>query len=228
MAPTLHEELNLVELGPTAGLDEAGRGSWAGPVVAAAVVLPLERLLAEPELLAGVDDSKRLTPRRRERWAGRIVEVALGVGIGVVSPALVDALGIVGATRLAMRQALGRLPLAPRSLLVDALSLPAVPLPQRCLVRGDALSLSIAAASIVAKVHRDRLMVNWAEIYPAYGFAQHKGYGTAQHRRALERCGHCPLHRRSFAPLRLYLETGCWPEPSLSHPPAFGAAGPQE
>ncbi len=204
MPPTLEEERSLVELGlvPAAGLDEVGRGCWAGPLVAAAVVLPVEDLLARPDLLAGVDDSKRLSPRRREALAGRIYEVALGVGIGLVSPALVDALGIVRATGLAMRRALARLPLTPRFLLVDGQVAFDLPLPQRLLTRGDARSLSIAAASIVAKVYRDRLMVAWAERYPFYGFEQHKGYGTALHRQALERWGPCPLHRRSFFPVR--------------------------
>lgn len=204
MPPTLEEERSLAELGlvPAAGLDEVGRGCWAGPLVAAAVVLPVEDLLARPELLAGVDDSKRLGPRRREALAGRIYEVALGVGIGLVSPALVDALGIVRATGLAMRRALARLPLMPRFLLVDGQVAFNLPLPQRLLTRGDARSLSIAAASIVAKVYRDRLMEAWAERYPLYGFEQHKGYGTALHRQALERWGPCPLHRRSFFPVR--------------------------
>lgn len=220
MPPTLDEEIRLAQIGlwPAAGLDEAGRGSWAGPVVAAAVVLPLEQLLrahqaGSPGRLAGVDDSKLLPARVREELAGEIAQVALGVALGVVSPALVDALGIVPATRLAMRQAWGRLHLSPRALLVDALALPDVPLPQRCLVRGDGRALSIAAASIVAKVHRDRLMVAWGERYPAYGFGRHKGYGTPEHRRALMAHGPCPLHRRSFAPLRLFLRTGVWPSP---------------
>ncbi len=206
MPPTLDEELGLLRAGlfPIAGLDEAGRGAWAGPVVAAAVALPLERLQQDPHLLAGVDDSKRLSPRRREELAQEIAAVALGVGIGVVSPALVDALGVIGATRLAMRQALGRLGLSPGALLLDALTLPALSLPQRGIIRGDARSLSVAAASILAKVHRDRLMVAWAQCYPAYGFDRHKGYGTPEHRRTLDRCGPCPLHRRSFAPVRRF------------------------
>ncbi|MBN1485952.1 MAG: ribonuclease HII [Chloroflexia bacterium] len=211
--PTLDEELAWLRQGMplVAGLDEAGRGSWAGPVAAAAVVLPLQRLLEEPDLLEGVDDSKRLPAPRRELLAGRIAGVALGVGLGLASPALVDALGVVAATRLAMRQALGRLPLQPQALLIDALSLPSVPLPQWGLVRGDMRCLSIAAASIVAKVARDRLMVSWDEHYPHYGFARHKGYGTPQHRQALQHYGPCALHRRSFAPLRVFLETGRWP-----------------
>lgn len=204
MPPTLDEEKQLVEIGllPAAGLDEAGRGCWAGPLVAAAVVLPVKDLLVRPELLAGVDDSKRLSAHRREALAGRIYEVALGVGIGLVSPALVDALGIVRATGLAMRRALARLPLTPRFLLVDGRTAFDLPFPHRLLIRGDASSLSIAAASIVAKVYRDRLMEAWAERYPFYGFEKHKGYGTALHRRALERWGPCPLHRQSFSPVQ--------------------------
>jgi ribonuclease HII len=181
-------------------------------VVAAAVVLPIRKLLEEPDLLAGVDDSKRLTPRRREGLVVRVGEVADQVGVGVVSPTLVDALGIVPATRLAMRRALGQMERFPRALLVDALALPHVSLPQRGLVRGDARSLSIAAASIVAKVERDRLMRALAERYSAYGFERNKGYGTAEHHRALRESGPCPLHRRSFAPLRIFLRTGSWPQ----------------
>lgn len=208
MAPSLNHEWSLRAQGVPliAGLDEVGRGCWAGPVVAAAVVLPLERLRAAPALLAGVDDSKRLTARQREAAAGRVWEVALGVGIGLVSPALVDALGIVGATRLAMRQAVGRLGLAPDFLLVDGRLRLNLPLPQRALVRGDSLSLSIAAASVVAKVYRDALMVEWAERFPGYGLERHKGYGTRQHQEALWALGPCSLHRRSFAPVRRLLD----------------------
>jgi ribonuclease HII len=203
VVPTLFEEKRLWRQGYTlvAGLDEVGRGCWAGPVVAAAVVLPVKRLRAEPGLLTGVDDSKRLTPRQRERAAGRVYDVAVAVGIGVASPALVDALGIVGATLLAMRQALGRLSSTPHYLLVDGLLRLDLSLPQLALVHGDARSLSIAAASVVAKVHRDALMAAWAAHYPDYGFERHKGYGTRQHRLALQRLGPCPLHRRSFAPV---------------------------
>ena len=203
MAPTWDEELALWARGlvPVAGVDEVGRGCWAGPVVAAAVILPVERLCRDPLALPGIDDSKQLTASRRRQLAQRIVEVAEGVGIGVVSPVLVDALGIVRATRLAMRQAIGRLPIAPRALLLDALVLPELAIPQRALVHGDARAVSIAAASIVAKVYRDRLMTAWAAIYPQYGFEQHKGYGTSRHRLALLRWGPCPLHRRSFAPV---------------------------
>jgi ribonuclease HII len=208
LSPTLDEEWSLRAQGfaLVAGLDEVGRGCWAGPVVAAAVVLPVERLRAEPGLLAGVDDSKRLTARQREAAAGRVREVALGIGIGAASPALVDALGIVRATLLAMRQALGRLPLAPDFLLVDGLLRINLSWPQRPLVRGDARCLSIAAASVVAKVHRDALMVGWADLFPDYGFESHKGYGTRQHKEALGRLGPCLLHRRSFAPVHRLLQ----------------------
>ena len=210
MPPTLDHELSLHAQGFSlvAGLDEVGRGCWAGPVVAAAVVLPLERLREGPGLLAGVDDSKRLTARQREEAAGRIREAALGVGLGLASPALVDALGIVGATRLAMRQALGRLPLAPDFLLVDGLLRLNLSRPQRALVHGDARCLSIAAASVVAKVYRDALMVEWDAGYPGYGFAAHKGYGTRRHQEALRWLGPCPLHRRSFAPVARRLSAG--------------------
>ena len=204
MGPTLDEEMKLLAQGYRwiAGLDEVGRGCWAGPVVAAAVVLPLERLRQEPALLDGVDDSKRLSPHRREVLAGRIREVAVGLAVGEVSPALVDALGIVRATALAMRRAVAALPQEPDFLLIDGRLRLELGIPQRALVRGDSSSLSIAAASIVAKVHRDRLMAAWAERYPGYGFAEHKGYGTRRHRAALERLGPCPLHRCTFAPMR--------------------------
>lgn len=181
-------------------MDEAGRGCWAGPVVAAAVVLGADAL-ARPELLEGVDDSKRLTAVERERSYARVLEVAEGVGVGVVPAYMIDAYGIVPATRLAMTAALLHLPCAPQALLIDALPLPQLRLPQLALIRGDSRSLSIAAASLVAKVTRDRLMATADLAYPAYGFGAHKGYGTPAHQRALARHGPCPLHRRTFAPL---------------------------
>ncbi len=182
-----------------AGLDEAGRGPWAGPVTAAAVVLPAgdDCLRA----LVGVDDSKRLTPRRREALAPVIKSVAVAWGVGMAESGEIDRLGIVPATRLAMERALGALGLAPQALLIDAVRLPGVTFPQRSLIHGDALSLSIAAASILAKVARDRLMVEMDGQYPGYGFARHKGYGTRVHAEALARLGPCPIHRRSFAPV---------------------------
>jgi len=184
-----------------AGLDEAGRGAWAGPVVAAAVILPAD----DPHLaehLDGVRDSKQLTPARREVLYQVIHRVAWAVGVGVVPPARIDEIGIVPATRQAMREALAQLTPPPQALLIDALSLPRVSLPQRSLVKGDAFCLSIAAASIIAKVYRDRLMVELDQQYPGYGFARHKGYGTPQHRAALLALGASPVHRHSYAPVR--------------------------
>jgi ribonuclease HII len=184
-----------------AGLDEVGRGAWAGPVVAAAVILPLD----DPALrarLKGVDDSKALTPRQRERLAEAIGEAALSVGVGGAGSTEVDRHGLIAATRAAMQRALAMLDPQPDALLIDAVDLsPLVPLPQLSPVYGDSRSLSIAAASIVAKVARDRWMAGLDERYPGYGFAQHKGYGTPEHCAALERLGVCEAHRRSYAPI---------------------------
>lgn len=201
--PDLAEEMALYAQGYRliAGLDEAGRGSWAGPVVAAAVILPLARPRLAEEL-TGVRDSKQLTPGERERLYQVIEEAALSVGVGIVPPTQIDEVGIMPATRLAMQEAIAELSPAPDFLLVDFLRLPALPIPQESIAGGDALSLSIAAASIVAKVRRDRLMVELEARYPGYGFARHKGYGTREHRQALARLGPSPLHRRSFAPMK--------------------------
>jgi ribonuclease HII len=201
--PTLEHETCLWANGyrHVAGLDEAGRGAWAGPVVAAAVVLPP----SQPELaqhLAGVRDSKTLTAVRRERLLDTIRNYALAWAVGTVPPAAIDRMGIVPATRNAMSQSLQALSLPADYLLIDYLPLPDISLPQYNLTKGDARVLSIAAASIVAKVHRDRIMVDLGAQYPGYGFAQHKGYGTAQHRTALAALGPCSAHRLSFAPLR--------------------------
>ncbi len=188
-----------------AGLDEAGRGSWAGPVVAGAVILPL----GSPSLrerLRGVRDSKTLTPRQRDRLYDAIRASALAIGVGIVPAKAIDALGIVQATKLAMEKAIRNLALTPHFLLIDGLNLPSVPIPQKSVSKGDSLCLSIAAASIVAKVSRDRMMVAFDGHYPGYGFARHKGYGTPQHRQALERLGICPLHRLSFAPMKHMVE----------------------
>ncbi len=194
-----------------AGVDEVGRGPWAGPVVAAAVILP-----SAPETLASllgkVDDSKRLTPRQREQLFDAIQRVALAVGVGRVEASEIDGVGIAAATRQAMMQALGALALndptaQPDFVLLDFLTLPEVSLPQRGVPHGDALSLSIAAASIIAKVTRDRWMVEQEATYPGYGFARHKGYGTADHRAALARLGPCAQHRLSFAPVAAWQES---------------------
>ncbi len=183
-----------------AGLDEAGRGAWAGPVVAAAVVLP-PRPAALAGLLGQVDDSKRLSPARRAVLAERIRSCALAVGVGSVPADELDRIGILPATRLAMLQALAALTVQPDYLLLDYLTLPTVRLPQRGIAHGDATCLTIAAASIIAKVTRDRWMAGQDAAYAGYGFGQHKGYGTPAHQAALQRLGPCLLHRFSFAPL---------------------------
>ena len=206
VSPDLHFETALWAQGllAVAGLDEAGRGAWAGPVSAAAVVLPpgdgmLERL-------HGVRDSKQMTPRQRAWWAGEIQMAAAAWGVGFAEAAEVDALGVVPATRLAMERALAACGSQVQHLLVDALRLPEQPLPQQALIKGDARSLSIAAASVLAKTARDRLMQELDAVFPGYGFSHNKGYGTAFHRAALEALGPCLLHRHSFAPLRNILQ----------------------
>jgi len=184
-----------------AGIDEAGRGAWAGPVYAAAVVLPPEGkgLL---DKLAGVRDSKLMTARQRAIWAEKIRETAEQWGIGWATNEEIDTQGILPATRLAMQRAVEQLALPPEHLLIDAVRLQALNLPQTWLVRGDQRSLSIAAASVLAKTARDAVMVQLDGQYPGYGFAAHKGYGTARHKRALDEIGPCPQHRFSFKPLR--------------------------
>jgi ribonuclease HII len=198
----LREEMSLYAQGYRliAGLDEAGRGSWAGPVVAGAVILPLNG----PGLrirLEEVRDSKQLTSEERERLYDLVWATALAVNVGCVSPAYIDEWGIVPATRRAMFLAVAGLSPSPDFLLIDFLRLPTVDIPQKGIAKGDALSLSIAAASIVAKVTRDRLMVELEDEYPGYGLARHKGYGTPQHRTALARLGPSPIHRLSYAPV---------------------------
>lgn len=182
------------------GLDEAGRGAWAGPVFAGAVVLP-DNPAVLAELTEVVRDSKQLAAGARERAFALIARHALYFGVGAASSEEIDALGIAPATRLAWRRAYEPLP-NPEFLLLDAFRLQESPLPQRAIVRGDAVCLSIAAASIVAKVARDRYMREAAERVPEYGFHSNKGYGTPQHRLALLVHGPCELHRYSFAPLR--------------------------
>lgn len=199
--PTLDCELELASAGHTyiAGLDEAGRGAWAGPVGAAAVVLPLHRGLGQE--LDGVRDSKLCTPRQRSELYDRITRVAIAWAVSLVPARRIDQIGIVPATRQAMHEAIAQLTPAPDALLIDALDLPEVALPQRAIKRGDQLCLSIASASILAKVTRDRAMCELANELPAYGFAAHKGYGTRQHRQALCALGPTHIHRWYFAPV---------------------------
>jgi len=179
-----------------AGVDEVGVGPLAGPVVAGAVVFPRDARIR------GVDDSKKLSSAARARLAEEIRARALAVSVGVVEVADIDRLNIYHAALEAMRRAVIGLGAVPDHLLVDARRVPGVTLPQLALVKGDARSFSIAAASIVAKVARDAMMVELDAIYPQYGFADHKGYGTRVHLDALERYGPCPAHRRSYAPVR--------------------------
>jgi len=183
-----------------AGLDEAGRGAWAGPVAAAAVILPPDDP-ALAEKLHGVCDSKLCTPHQRDALYERIAQHALAWSVAMVSAQQIDQIGIVAATRQAMYEALGQLHLSPTVLLIDYLRLPAIQLPQLALKKGDRICLSIAAASIMAKVTRDRELARLDMLYPGYGLAVHKGYGTPTHRAALERLGPSPIHRRSFAPV---------------------------
>jgi ribonuclease HII len=199
--PDMRQERALIRQGHVlvAGIDEAGRGAWAGPVVAAAVILPggASRLAA----LRGVRDSKLLSPVQREALSPAIREKALAVGIGMASHEEIDAMGIVPATRLAMRRAVEQLTPAPDALLIDALRLPGVPLPQRVMFHADTLCLSVAAASIVAKVTRDHLMMELDTQYPGYGFVRHKGYGTQIHQQALAQLGPSAIHRMTFKPV---------------------------
>lgn len=204
----MHKEIALLKQGYRfiAGLDEAGRGAWAGPVVAAAVMLPIDQP-AVAGRLTGLRDSKKLTPRRREHLYDIISDTALAMAVGTVEASTVDTINVVEATRQAMRQAIADLSLRPEYLLLDHIKLPTVDLAQDAFPKADAISLTVAAASVIAKVTRDRLMVAYHQRYPEYAFDRHKGYGTQYHRNALVRCGPCPLHRMSYAPLRPFTST---------------------
>ena len=195
--PDLRLERALWESGYryVAGIDEAGRGALAGPVAAGVVVLPP---MLEAEALAGVRDSKQMTPARRTFWARKVQETALAWAVGYASAAEVDAWGIMPALYLAIWRALAWLRPRPEFLLLDYLRLPGCALPQMGVVRGDQQVLSIAAASVLAKTHRDAWMARLDARYPHYGLAQHKGYGTAHHRAALRQHGFSPVHRRTF------------------------------
>lgn len=184
---------------PVCGVDEAGRGPWAGPVAAAAVILDPD------DLPQGLNDSKRLSEARRDALAPVIRQKALAYAVAFASEAEIDELNILRATGLAMRRAVEGLKLPPRLALVDGNTAFALPCPVRPVVKGDSLSLSIAAASILAKTERDKIMVALDQIHPGYGFAKHKGYHSSEHVAALDRLGPCPAHRRSFAPIRARL-----------------------
>jgi len=188
----LEHEVGVRGFTRVAGVDEAGRGSLAGPVVAAAVILPARCILP------GLDDSKKLDPETRERLDRQIRRTAVAFAVGVVEAREIDADDILRASLEAMRVAVLALVPAPEVLLVDAVRVPGIRLPQVPVVHGDALSVSIAAASIVAKVHRDRLLDELGRHHPAYGFEHHKGYGTPEHWEALRRYGPCPEHRLTY------------------------------
>ena len=181
-----------------AGIDEVGRGPLAGPVVAAAVIL------SEDFLLLGIDDSKKLTEAKREEYYDQIMAQAIAVSIGSISPEEIDTINIYEATKKAMLAAVSGLNTAPDFLLIDAMKLD-TPYPYEAIIKGDAKSISIAAASIIAKVTRDRLMREIGRVYPEYGFANNMGYGTKEHLLAIEKIGITPHHRKSFAPVKDYI-----------------------
>jgi len=201
--PHLQKEIALLRQGYRfiAGLDEAGRGAWAGPVVAAVVILPPD-IPNLADRLTGLRDSKKLTPNRREGLFAVIQETALAVAVGQAPANLVDQINVVGATRYAMQKALAKLPVTPDYLLLDHLKLPAVNIPQDAFPKADNISLTVAAASVVAKVTRDRLMIKFSQTYPHYAFDRHKGYGTKAHQSSLALHGPCPIHRMSYEPLK--------------------------
>ena len=174
------------------GIDEAGRGPLAGPVAAGAVILPKDCRLVY------LNDSKKLSEKRSEELFEEIKEKAAAWSVGIVSPARIDEINILQATYEAMRDAVGRLGVTPDVLLNDAVTIPGLPMKQVPIIKGDAKSLSIAAASVLAKVTRDHMMAEYEEMFPGYGFAKHKGYGTAAHIQAIRELGPCPIHRRSF------------------------------
>ena len=175
-----------------AGMDEAGRGPLAGPVVAAAVILDPENPVY------GVDDSKKLSPKKRAALKAEIEEKAISVGIGIVDVETIDSINILEATKLAMKKAVAALDPQPQQLLIDAVQLKDLTIPQQPIIKGDALSVSIAAASIIAKETRDEMLKAYDELYPEYGFASHKGYGTKQHMDAIRTYGPLPIHRKTF------------------------------
>jgi len=182
-----------------AGIDEAGRGPLAGPVVSAAVIFPISLQIS------GVSDSKKLSPRQRDYLYEKIYDLAVSVGIGIVDPLEIDRINILQAALLSMAMAVENLDPQPDCLLVDGTFLISSVLPQEAIPKGDALSVSIAAASIIAKVTRDRLMERYHHDYPQFGFSKHKGYPTKAHKKAIQKFGCCPIHRRSFRGVKEHL-----------------------
>ena len=182
-----------------AGIDEAGRGPLAGPVVAAAVILP------SGADLPGIDDSKKLSAPKREHLYGLISDCALAVGVGMADHSCIDRINILQATLRAMAEAVANLAVAPDYLLIDGISTIPLNLPQRTIKKGDSASISIAAASVIAKVTRDRMMMEYDRQYPGYGFAEHKGYGCASHLSAIAKLGPSPIHRKTFRGVKEYV-----------------------
>ena len=175
------------------GIDEAGRGPLAGPVVVASVIMPRE------SMIEGVNDSKKVSEKKREELYDKIIEQAISYGVGIIDHGQIDELNILNATKLGLTTSLQELKVKPNLILVDALNkIDTLGIAYKSIVKGDALCYSISCASIIAKVTRDRIMRQWDEIYPVYGFIQHKGYGTAIHIQAIKDYGLCPIHRRSF------------------------------
>lgn len=206
---SLERELHRQGFTLVAGVDEAGRGPLAGPVVAAAVVFPEDMDTSEP-LLSHLDDSKRLSPRQREEAVELVETYALAIGVAQVDSTEIDRTGIGHACIQAMMEAVAQLPLDPSYLLLDYVPIRECHTPFRSLVGGDGLSISIAAASNVAKVTRDRLMREANLTHPGYAFDRNKGYGTPQHLAALREKGPCPIHRRSFSPVRALCDPALW------------------
>ena len=203
-SPTLKIERSLWRRGYSfiAGIDEAGRGAWAGPVSAAAVILPRHSGLLNE--LKGVRDSKLMTARQREIWAVQIKNIAVTWAVASASPEEIDEMGILPATRLAMCRCVEQLSVSPEHLVIDAVNLPAISLPQTSLIHGDALVLSIAAASVLAKTWRDDWMINASHEFPDYGFERNKGYGTRIHRQSLQKHGLITIHRISYKPCQSF------------------------
>ena len=201
--PTLDHELQLIQSGHAlvAGIDEAGRGAWAGPVVAAAVILDL----AEVSHLTEVNDSKQLSARQRDKLYQIVIDHCVAYGVGQGSVEEIDTIGILPTTRLAMARAVAALNPQPDALIIDAVRLPQENKPQAVFNFADSISLSVAAASILAKVTRDRLMIQSDAQYPVYQFARHKGYGTQIHQAALQSVGPCAIHRTSYKPIAALL-----------------------
>lgn len=200
--PTLNIERALWANGAlwVAGIDEAGRGALAGPVTAAALILP--QINQMTEVLHGVRDSKKMSANQRDTWAITIKAAAVTYAVGTASSKEIDTLGILPATKLAANRAIQKLSIIPDHILIDHFQLPDLLLPQTSFPKGDVISLSIAAASVLAKTSRDRFLDELDSIYPGYGFSSHKGYGTTTHLAAIEALGPTPIHRMSFSPLK--------------------------